>query len=271
MSAAMPNERPVALITGASTGIGAELARVFARNGHEVVLVARRESKLAELADTIAAGGFSRPLVLPVDLQESGASARIKAELAARGVTPQYVVNNAGFGLFGEATSLDVTEQLAMIDLNVRVLTGLSLAFVDSLTRHRGGILNIGSVASFLPGPGMAVYYATKAFVLTFSEALHQELAGRDVRVTVLCPGPVPTGFQARAGIDRVVGSSVLTWTADEVARLGYSGLMEGRRVIVPGIGNKMITFLPRILPRGFFLRAVARSQLDQGKSPKSS
>jgi short-subunit dehydrogenase len=271
MSEALPNLRPVTLITGASTGIGAELARIFAKNGHQLVLVARREGKLIELADEIAATGQPRPQVLPIDLTETGAVDRIGTELATRGLTPKYVVNNAGFGLFGEAAKLDTNEQLTMIDLNVRVLTNLSLAFVDSLSRHRGGILNIGSVASFLPGPGMAVYYATKAFVLSFSEALHQELAPRGIRVTVLCPGPVPTEFQARAGIEHMVGSSMLTQSAEQVAALGYKGLMEGQRSVIPGLGNKMVTFVPRILPRGFFLRAVARSQLGPTKPSKRS
>jgi short-subunit dehydrogenase len=271
MNGAAANERPVTLITGASTGIGAELARVFALNGHQLVLVARREGKLVELADKIAATGQPRPLVLPIDLAAAGAVDHIKTELAAHGFAPQYVVNNAGFGLLGEAAQLDHNEQLAMIDLNVRVLTSLSLAFVDSLGRQRGGILNVGSVASFLPGPGMAVYYATKAFVLSFSESLHQELAPCGIRVTVLCPGPVPTEFQARAGIGAIVGSSLLTQTAEHVAALGYQGLMAGQRTVIPGLANKMVTFLPRIMPRGFFLKQVARSQLKQPRSSKAS
>ena len=271
MREAAPIRRPVALITGASAGIGAALARVFAKNGHDVVLVARREPKLAEVADKIAAEGRPRPHVLPIDLLRDDATKRIAAELAALGLEPQYVVNNAGFGLLGAAAELDCAEQLAMIDLNVRVLAELSLAFVDSLSRHRGGILNVGSVASFLPGPGMSVYYASKAFVLSFSESLHQELAGRGIRVTALCPGPVPTEFQARAGIKSIAGSGLLNISAEDVAAAGYGALMQGRRVLVPGLGNKLVTLLPHILPRGFFLRAVARSQLSQARSSKSS
>ncbi len=138
---------------------------------------------------------------LSVDLEKRDAVSSLAAELTARGVEPQIVVNNAGFGLVGRAAALGRDEQLAMIDLNIRALTELSLAFVDSLARHRGGILNVASVAAFMPGPGMAVYYASKAYVLSFSEALHQELSPRGIRVTALCPGPVPTEFQARAGI----------------------------------------------------------------------
>jgi short-subunit dehydrogenase len=272
MSEAAPKTRQVTLITGASAGIGAALARVFAHHDHDLVLIARREAKLDALADDIAATGSTRPLVLAVDLTQPDAAERIKAELAAHALEPRYVVNNAGFGLVGEASQLDHAEQLAMIDLNIRFLTELSLAFVDTLARLRGGILNVSSVAGFLPGPGMAVYYATKAYVLSFSEALHHELARRGVRVTVLCPGPVPTEFQARAGIPRipfprngvprVVGSTALTCSAEEVAEAGYAALMRGRRVVVPGIGNKAVTLLTRLLPRRVFLEAVGHSQM---------
>jgi uncharacterized protein len=154
--------RPVAVITGASAGIGVALARVFARDGHELALVARREDRLRTLADEIAATGAPRPIVLAADLLKPGIARVIGDALAAQGVEPQFVVNNAGFGLVGAASALDHDEQLQMIDLNVRALTELSFA-VDSLARHRGGLLNVGSMAGFLPGPGMAVYYATKA------------------------------------------------------------------------------------------------------------
>ena len=145
------------------------------------------------------------------------------------------------YGLFGTADKLDRAAQLAMIDLNVRALTDLSLAFIDSIERRGGGILNVASVAGFLPGPGMAVYYATKAYVLSFSEALHHELAPRGVRVTVLCPGPVPTEFQARAGVSSETLSPLLTRSAGRVAADGYRGLKEGRRVVVPGFANKVV------------------------------
>ena len=194
-------QRPVTLITGASAGIGAALAHEFAAHGHELVLVARREQALNALADAIAAKGRTRPTVLRVDVARVDAAQSIADALARRGLEPDIVVNNAGFGLLGSADELDRAEQLAMIDLNVRALTDLSLRFIDSLERRKGGILNVASVAGFLPGPGMAVYYATKAYVISFSEALHRELAPKSVRVTVLCPGPVPTEFQARAGI----------------------------------------------------------------------
>ncbi len=261
--------RPVAVITGASSGIGAALARVFAEHGHELVLVARRERELLRLAEEVAAGGAPRPTVLSVDLAVEGAGATLRDELGSRGLAPQYVVNNAGFGLVGPAARLDRSEQLSMIDLNVRTLVDLSLAFVDDLARHRGGVLNVASVAGFLPGPGMAVYYASKAFVVSFSEALHRELAARGIRVTVLCPGPVPTEFQQRAGIHGEGRADLMTRSAEEVARAGYRGLMAGRRRVVPGWPNRMVTALSGIVPRSVLLGMVeARHVRRLDRSP---
>jgi hypothetical protein len=262
---AMP--RPVTLITGASAGIGAALARVFAEKGHEVALLARRGLQLAALADAIAAAGHKHPHILAIDLARTDAPTRIDNELHERGLEPEIVVNNAGFGLLGLAAELDRSEQLAMIDLNVRVLTELSLRWIDSLERHRGGILNVASIASFLPGPGMAVYHASKAYVLSFSEALHRELAPKGVRVTVLCPGPVETEFQARAGVPEGYFPRMLARSAEWVAREGYDGFMRGRRLVVPGFENKVLTFLPRLLPRALVLRMVRAGARQRLKS----
>jgi short-subunit dehydrogenase len=259
-------KRPVTLITGASAGIGSALAQIFAANGHELVLIARREQALVKLADEIAARGHARPVVLPLDLERPEAAELIATHLIVLGLEPEIVVNNAGFGLFGAARTLDRAEQLAMVDLNVRALTDLSLAFVDILERRRGGILNVASVAGFLPGPGMAVYYATKAFVLSFSEALHYELKPRGVRVTALCPGPVPTEFQARAGLGSADQPSPLTRSAEEVAKEGYLGLREGRRLVVPGLGNKLVTAMVRWVPRGLLLKETERHQARRGR-----
>ena len=247
--------RPVTLIAGASAGIGAELARVFAAHGHELVLVARREGLLAALAEEIAATGRPLPTVLALDLGRRDAVSTLAAALTSRGLDPAIVVNNAGFGLVGPAAALSRDEQLAMIDLNMRALTELSLAFVESLARHHGGILNVASVAAFMSGPGMAVYYGSKAYVLSFSEALHRELSRRGVRVTALCPGPVPTEFQRRAGLrgDRAQ-SALLSLSAAQVARIGYRGFMRGKRVVVAGIGNQIALFLVRMVPHAALL-----------------
>jgi short-subunit dehydrogenase len=252
---------PATVITGASAGIGAELARVFAGHGHALVMVARREQRLAALAAEIAAAGKPAPLVLPVDLAQPDAAARLGEVLAARELAPQYIVNNAGFGLVGRAADLDVAEQLAMIDLNVRALTDLSLAFVDSLARQRGGLLNVASVAGFFPGPGAAVYYAGKAYVLSLTEALHAELAPLGIRVTCLCPGPVATEFQARAGVGNAP-EWPLAVSAERVAAEAYRGLMSGKRIVLPGWPNRLVASLvPRFVPRPILLAMLGRRQ----------
>jgi short-subunit dehydrogenase len=252
----------VTLITGASAGIGTELARVFASNGHRVALVARRAERLAALAGEITASGGAAPIVIGCDLEQPEAGDKIAAALAAEGVEVEFVVNNAGFGLFGKAIELDRAEQLGIIAVNIRATTDLSLRFSDQLIRHRGGILNVGSIAGFLPGPGMAVYYASKAYVLSLSEALRAELAPCGVRVTALCPGPVPSEFQARAGFKPGFDSAILNVSASDVAKAGYRGLMANKRAVLPGLGIKLVPLLLRLFPRGFILWAVGRFQL---------
>lgn len=264
----MSDKRPVTLITGASAGIGVALAREFANRGHELVLVARREQRLLSLADELGRPGKPRPLVLPVDLMADAAAQRIDAGMHAYGVEPEIVVNNAGFGLIGRIADLDRAEQLQMIDLNVRALTDLSLAWLDTLRRRRGGLLNVASLAGFFPGPGSAVYYASKAYVISFSEALHAELADDGVRVTALCPGPVPSEFQARAGVKRESYPPLLTVSAEEVARQGYDGLRANRRVVVPGGINKAIAFLQRFVPRGYAAELVSRRSRRRYSGP---
>ena len=253
---------PVTLITGASAGIGAELARVFAANGHRVALAARREDRLAALAKEITEAGGKPPILIACDLEVPEAGETIAAALAAQDTEVEYLINNAGFGLFGNAAELDRAKQLGIIDLNIRALTNLSLRFAEQVIKHRGGILNVGSIAGFLPGPGMAVYYASKAYVLSFTEALREELKRRGVRVTVLCPGPVPTEFQTRAGFAPGFDSAILNVSASNVALEGYRGLLAGKRAVLPGFGIKIVPLLLRLFPRGFILAAVGRFQM---------
>jgi short-subunit dehydrogenase len=214
------------------------------------------------LANEIAASGAAAPIVIACDLEQRDATDQIAAVLAAEGVEVEYVVNNAGFGLFGRAIDLDRSAQLGIIDVNVRAMTDLSLRFSDQLIRHRGGILNVSSIAGFLPGPGMAVYYASKAYVLSFSEALRCELAPRGVRVTALCPGPVPSEFQARAGFEPGFDSAILNVSTANVAKAGYRGLMANKRAVLPGFGIKAVPVLLRLFPRWFILAAVGSFQL---------
>ena len=253
--------RPVTVITGASSGIGAALAHVFSAHGHEVVLVARREQALNAVAESVSAKGRPRPTVLRLDVARVDAAGDIAEALARRSLEPEIIVNNAGFGLLGTADKLDRAAQLAMIDVNVRALTELSLAFVESLARRKGGILNVASTAGFLPGPGMAVYYASKAYVVSFSQALHEELKPRGVRVTALCPGPVPTEFQARAGMARDFFPAFLVRSAEAVAEDAYRGLKRGRALVIPGLPNKLVPALAGILPQPI-LASLMRSIL---------
>ena len=257
----------VTLITGAAAGIGTELARVFASKRHRLALVDRRVDRLTTLASEIVAARGTAPILIPCDLEHPDACDKIAAALAAEGAEVEFVVNNAGFGLFGNAIELDRAEQLGIIAVNIRALTDLSLRFSDSLIRHRGGILNVGSLAGFLPGPGMAVYYASKAYVLSFSEALRQELAPRGVRVTTLCPGSVSTEFQARAGIKPGPEHAILNISASDVAQAGYRGLMANKRAVLPSLGTKIIpsfatVFSARVCPGSGQSRSTATAQI---------
>jgi uncharacterized protein len=252
----------ITLITGASAGIGSELARVFAANGHRVALTARRADRLTALAGEITAAGGAAPILIPCDLQAPDACDTIAAAIVAAGAEVEYVVNNAGYGLFGRAIEMDRAAQLGIIAVNIRALTDLSLRFSDGLIRNRGGILNVGSIAGFLPGPGMAVYYASKAYVLSFSEALRNELAPHGVRVTVLCPGPVPSEFQETAGFKPGFDSAILNVSAADVAQQAYRGLMADSRIVLPGLGIRVLPTLLRLFPRAFILAAVGRFQM---------
>jgi short-subunit dehydrogenase len=232
--------------------------------------VARREQALAAVADAIAASGRPRPTVLPVDVARAGAAHDIAAALAARDLEPETVVNNAGFGLIGAASTLDRAEQLAMIDLNVRALTDFSLAFLDSLERRQGGILNVASVAGFLPGPGMAVYYATKAYVVSFTEAIAEEFASGGVHVTAFCPGPVETEFARIAGNDDSVLFKLGAAKADAVAQDAYRTFMKRRVLVIAGATNWLGVQLLRVSPRAL-VRKVAAWVNSRGDSDGSA
>jgi len=254
----------VTLITGASAGIGAEMVRVFAAHRHRLALVARRADRLTALSDEIVAAGGSAPIVIPCDLEQPDACAKIEEALQSNGVEVEYLINNAGFGMFGFAVDMDRDAQLRMIDLNVRTLTDLSLRLAPQVIRHKGGILNMSSIAGLIPGPGMAVYYASKAYVLSFTEALRQELGPKGVRVTAICPGPVPSEFQARAGFKPGLDSMILGVSPKDVATLAYKSLMANKGTVFPGLGIKIVPILLRLFPRSFIAGAVARLQLTR-------
>ena len=250
--------RGVTLVTGASAGLGAEFARQCRRRGDELVLVARRKDRLEALAAELGSAH-----VIASDLARPGAPERLLAEVAELGLEVETLINNAGFGAAGSFVEAPPERLLEMIDLNVRSLTGLCrLALPPMLERRRGFVLNVASTAAFLAGPYSAVYYATKAYVLSLSEALHEEAKGSGVHVTALCPGPTATGFAAAADMG---GTRLFTMrkpaASDEVARVGYEAMKRGRRVVITGLRNKIMAQSVRFAPRRLVNTIVRKIQ----------
>jgi len=238
--------KKVALITGASAGLGVDFARQLSKRGHSLVLAARRKDRIEALAREL---GNARAVT--IDLSKSGSAAKLLADIAAAGEQVDVLINNAGFGLIGRVATLDAKRQRQMIDLNVGTLTDLCRAVAPAMIKRKsGGILNVASTAAFQPGPNMAVYFATKAYVLSFTEALHEELKPHGIRVTALCPGPTRTeygdvaGFGGNGLFDRVAMES------PEVVAAGLSGLDRNRAVVVTGLANKIGAISTRFAPR---------------------
>lgn len=256
--------RQTALITGASGGIGLELARLFAAGGYDLVLVARSADKLEEVAGELRSRHGVTARVLAKDLADPGSPEEVFRELEAAGVAVDVLVNNAGFATFGPFAEIDLGKELEEVQLNVVTLTHLTKKFLPGmLARRRGGILNLASTAGFQPGPLMTVYYATKAYVISFSEALAEELGGTGLTVSVLCPGPTKTGFQQRAGMENSKLFSGLLQVADapSVARAGYEGFRAGKRVIIPGLINKVGVQSIRFTPRALATKVIKKMQ----------
>jgi short-subunit dehydrogenase len=249
-----------ALITGASAGLGAEYAKLFAADGHDVVLVARRRDRLEELASELAKRHGVRTHVIAADLAAPDGAARVIAEVERLGVEIDFLVNNAGFGSTGAFVGLDGARQLEMVQVNVATVVALTRALVPAMVaRRRGRVLNIGSTAGFQPGPFMAVYYASKAFVNSFTEALDYELHGTGVTATVSCPGATATEFSAVADSTRSRLFQLGAARADAVARQGYRAMMAGKPMVVHGFRNRFMLQLLRVSPRAA-VRAIAAS-----------
>lgn len=257
-----------ALITGASSGIGMELAKLFARDGYRLVLVARRQGKLDALAEHIRGAYGVAPRVLSADLSDTNAPDQIFAELQSEATPIDVLVNNAGFGELERFAESDLERQTNMIRVNVTSLTHLSRLFLPGMIeRQRGGLLNIASTAAFQPGPNMAVYYATKAYVLSFTEALAEELAGSRVRVTCLAPGATETEFGDKSGMTKSkLFKFAKPMSARQVARAGFRGFQRRQTLVVPGLRNKVGAFSVRLMPRVVVRKFVKSLQ----KAPSS-
>ena len=249
-------ENRLALITGASGGIGEGFGHVLAADGWDLVLIARRDQELHRVKGVITAKHPVAVHVISLDLNGAGAVEALAAEMSLRNLVPGIVINNAGFGLIGPSVELSRDEQLSMIDLNVRVLTDLTLRFLPAMVAAKsGGVINVASVAGFMPGPMMAVYFATKNYVLSFGDALASELKGTGVTITTLCPGTVKTAFQTRAGQNERNSSL----SAFDVASQGWAGFKARRRVVVPGFFNQLVAYGLRLTPRRISLPFVKR------------
>jgi short-subunit dehydrogenase len=251
--------RATALVTGASAGIGLELARVLAREGHDLVLVARRESALKQLADELKDRYGADSAVVAVDLAEADAGARIEEAIGSRPV--DVLVNNAGFGGVGAFVEREHDDDMRMVAVNVVALTDLTKRFLPAMVaRGHGRVLNVASTAAFQPGPFMAVYYATKAYVLSLSQALAEETSGTGVTVTCLCPGVTDTEFHGVAGTDaQPLTSGPLSMSAASVAEAGYRAMVRGKLLEIPGVHNKVGAQSIRIAPRRVVLKVVRR------------
>ncbi len=254
----------VALITGASAGLGVDFARLFARDGHDVVLVARRRDRLDALAAELTASRRVAAHVVPADLGDPAAPRRIHDEVHRLGLELDYLVNNAGFGATGAFATTDVRRQVEMVQVNVTALVELTgLVLPGMIARGRGRILNIGSTAGFQPGPFMATYYATKAFVNSFTDALAWELGGTGVTATVSCPGATATEFAGHAGNDTSLLFKFGAADSASVASEAYAAMMAGKRMVVHGLFNKVAAQSVRVSPRSLALALASR--LNQG------
>jgi uncharacterized protein len=255
-----------ALVTGASAGLGREFARLAAADGHDVILVARRKDRLYELAKELEAKHAVSTTVIEADLSDHGAVQAIVEKVQSAGLSVDFLINNAGFGSHGSFVQSDFARQAEMVDVNVRALMELTHRFLPPmLTRKSGRILNVASLAGFVPGPYMATYYATKAFVLSFSEALAAELRGTGVTVTASCPGPTSTEFGAVARSDQTNLFRGGGASATSVARHGYRAMLAGRAVAIPGLANKSTALSIRFSPRSAVRRIAAWMNRKRG------
>ena len=264
MARRKPGQGQTALITGASAGIGVDLAECFAKDGYDVILTARSEGALKEVAQRLSGAHGVKAHVVAQDLGAIGGGTALANAIKGRGLDLDVVVNNAGYGHAGALTSSDMPTQLGMIDLNVRALVELTYIYWDGmLAKKRGGILNVASTAAFQPGPLMANYYASKAYVLSFSEAMWEEARGTGVHVSCLCPGPTVSKFRERAGTGKtkLAKNAGAAMASEPVARAGYNAWKANRAVVVTGARNAFQAGMVKYLPRKMLLGIVRNMQ----------
>lgn len=239
------------LITGASGGIGKELAILFAKDGFNLVLVARSKENLMKVKNEIESFSDGSIQIYSKDLSKEDEIIALQNELSSNNIQIDYLVNNAGFGLFGEFVNTSLDEELNMIDLNIRTVTHLTKLFIKGMVeRNKGGVMNIASTAAFQPGPLMSVYYATKAYVLSFSEALSNEMKGTNIKITAVCPGATETNFGNRASMNESKLFQSGVGNVKDVARIAYEGFNKGKTIVIPGTTNKVLANSVRFMPR---------------------
>jgi len=255
-------DKETVLITGASSGIGRELAKLFAADGSDLVLVARREDMLNQLAEEIKSKHGVKVHVLPKDLSKRNAPKEIQSYLKKEKIQIDVIVNNAGFGFKGAFIELDTQAQMDMLQVNIAALTHLTRLFLPGIVeRGRGGVINVGSLAGFQPGPNLAAYYASKAYVLSFTEALSEEITNPNIKISCLCPGPVRTEFGEKSSLDDSLLFKLSLMDVGPVTKAGYKGFRKGKVIVIPGIKQKIMPFLLRLTPRSVARKVVKSLQ----------
>lgn len=252
-----PYGRSCVLITGATTGIGYELAKLYAKEGNNLILVARDEERLSEVKEELDLYNI-KVYILSLDLSEDNSCEKVLDFVNKKNLSVDILINNAGIGSFGYLSETEMERELKLIDVNIRALTELTKIFLPTMISHgEGGIMNVASTAAFCAGPKMATYYASKSYVLNFTEALYEELKGSEIKVSCLCPGPVKTSFQEKSGIKKNEAAKKSLMTPKEVAEVAYKDFKKGKLIIIPGFKNKLIILLNKLIPRALSRKII--------------
>lgn len=252
-----PYGRSCVLITGATTGIGYELAKLYAKDENKLVLVARDGERLKKVKDKLELYNI-KVYTIALDLSEDNSCEKVLDFVNKKNLSVDILINNAGMGSFGYLSEIEMESELKLIDVNIRALTELTKIFLPSMIEHgEGAIMNVASTAAFCAGPKMATYYASKSYVLNFTEALYEELKGSEIKVSCLCPGPVKTNFQEKSGIKKKESAKKALMTPKDVAKVAYKDFKKGKLIIIPGFKNKLIITLNKLIPRSLSRKII--------------